>query len=160
MVTPGLLDTNILIDYFNGITEAATEIGYYDDLAISSITWMELMSKFYALTQQGALLKADLEQIEEFLNSFSIIHEDAKIMIEATKVRALSIVTPPKIALPDAIIRATGNVTGRLIITRNTKDFRGAGVRHPYALTPTSPGTPGARYCITDVAPPLTGSTK
>jgi len=53
-------------------------------------------------------------------------------------IRADSIASPPKIALPDAIIKATGVLAGRLIVTRNTKDFpAGPGIRHPYILETT-----------------------
>jgi hypothetical protein len=37
-----LLDTNILIDHFNGIPEALDEIANHENLAISAITWMEV----------------------------------------------------------------------------------------------------------------------
>lgn len=65
---------------------------------------------------------------------FDIIHTDEDIMQEAAAVRGASIRRPPKMALPDAIIRATGNVTKRLLITRNTKDFVGPHIRIPYEL--------------------------
>ena len=38
-----LFDTNILIDYLNGIQPAKTELDRYSDKAISLITWMEVM---------------------------------------------------------------------------------------------------------------------
>lgn len=39
-----LFDTTILIDYLNGISDAAKEIGRYREKAISPITWMEVMA--------------------------------------------------------------------------------------------------------------------
>jgi predicted nucleic acid-binding protein len=62
------------------------------------------------------------------------IHTDDDIMTEAAAVRASSLLHPPKILLPDAIIQATANVTGYLLVTRNKKDFRGANLRYPYEL--------------------------
>ena len=38
-----LLDTNILIDYLRGVGAARTELGRYQDKAISIITWMEVL---------------------------------------------------------------------------------------------------------------------
>ncbi len=38
-----LFDTNILIDYLNGVEQAKTELDRYSDKAISLITWMEVM---------------------------------------------------------------------------------------------------------------------
>ena len=38
-----LMDTNILIDYLNGIDAAREEIGRYETPLISAITWMEVM---------------------------------------------------------------------------------------------------------------------
>jgi hypothetical protein len=47
-----------------------------------------------------------------------------------------SSLTPPKIKLPDCIIRATAESQGRIIVTRNPYDFGGEGpkVRVPYEL--------------------------
>jgi HSP90 family molecular chaperone len=38
-----LFETNILIDYLNGIAAAKTELGRYVDKATSVITWMEIL---------------------------------------------------------------------------------------------------------------------
>jgi len=64
----------------------------------------------------------------------SNIHSTDAIMAEAARLRANSLATPPKIRLPDVIILATANVTGRLLVTRNKWDFRGVNVRLPYDL--------------------------
>jgi hypothetical protein len=65
MVALGLLDTNILIDRFNGIPQASAEISYYDDLGISSVTWMELMTRFFTMTKLGTLPTAEFQQIHQ-----------------------------------------------------------------------------------------------
>jgi predicted nucleic acid-binding protein len=126
-----LFDTNILIDSFNGIQEAFDELDYYPDAAISAITWMEVIA---------GTPPADLPKIRQFLTAtgFAVIQTDEAIMNEAAAIRGASIRIPPKIALPDAIIMATGNVTNRLVITRNKKDFRGLNVRIPYELETTN----------------------
>ena len=38
-----LFDTNILIDYLNGVSCAEEELLLYEDKAISVITWIEVM---------------------------------------------------------------------------------------------------------------------
>lgn len=122
-----LFDTNILVDALKGIQEARQELDYYADPAISVVTWMELIAGVPLLDQQRA--HAFLVKLQ-----FTVIHTNDAIMHEAAAVRGASIRTPPKMALPDAIIRATGNVTSRLIITRNKKDFSGPNIRIPYEL--------------------------
>ncbi|MDQ1919075.1 PIN domain-containing protein [Massilia pseudoviolaceinigra] len=122
-----LFDTNILVDALKGIPEAFRELDYFADPAISAVTWMELIA--------GAPL-SEQPRARAFLVSlrFEVIHTNDAIMHEAASVRGASSRRPPKIALPDAIIKATGNVTQRLIITRNKKDFVGANIRIPYEL--------------------------
>jgi hypothetical protein len=51
--------------------------------------------------------------------------------------------------LPDALILATANITGRWLITRDKKDFRGTKVRTPYELN-----TSGSTVRVVKVAPP------
>lgn len=116
-----LFDTNILIDYLNGIADAATEIGRYRDKAISLVTWMEVMAG--ASVQDEPVIKA-------FLSQFELLAIDAAVATEAVAIRRMR-----RIKLPDAIILATARTTSRILITRNTKDFPpGADidVRMPY----------------------------
>ena len=126
-----LFDTNILIDTLRGIQEAFDELNYYPDAAISSITWMEIMA---------GTPPVDQPKVRHFLDSsgFLVIHTNESIMNEAAALRAASIRLPPKLALPDAIIMATANVSSRLVITRNKKDFKGLNVRIPYELETTT----------------------
>jgi predicted nucleic acid-binding protein len=129
-----LFDSNILIDALNGVSQALTEICYYDDTAISAVAWIEVMSKPMAATGWSKLSPATMQMVHDFLGDFTIMHTDDAIMAEAARIRASSFINPPKIRLPDAVILATANVTGRLLVTRNRKDFRGPNVRFPYEL--------------------------
>jgi predicted nucleic acid-binding protein len=43
MVKPPLFDSNILLDYLNGDEQAKHEFDRINVLAISQITWMEVM---------------------------------------------------------------------------------------------------------------------
>ena len=123
-----LFDTNILIDYLNGIPDAGKEIGRYREKAISLITWMEVMVG--ATAQDETIIKA-------FLSQFELLPIDSTVSAEAVAIRRTR-----RIKLPDAIILATARTTDRLLVTRNTKDFPAgldADVRLPYRL-PQAPG--------------------
>ena len=116
-----LFDTNILIDYLNGVPDAATEIGRYRDKAISLITWMEVMA--------GATAR-DEQIIRTFLSQFELLPIDGAVSTEAVAIRRAR-----KLKLPDAIILATARTAGRLLITRNARDFPAGvdvDVRMPY----------------------------
>lgn len=117
-----LFDTNILIDHLNAVAPARDEIARFENRAISIITWMEVMV--------GA--DADLiEPTSRFLEGFKVITLDDEIAN-----RAVVLGRAHRIKLPDAVIWATAQTSGRLLVTRNTKDFPAGdpGIREPYAL--------------------------
>jgi predicted nucleic acid-binding protein len=117
-----LFDTNILVDYLNAVPEARTELRRYTEKAISIITWMEVLV--------GA--DQNLEAAtRSFLNGFDLVDVDERIAE-----RAVSLRRDHRIKLPDAIIWATAQVRGMLLVTRNTRDFPAddPGVRAPYKL--------------------------
>jgi predicted nucleic acid-binding protein len=117
-----LFDTNILIDYLNGIPAAKKELDLYESHAVSIVTWMEVMSG-------GDAALADVTRA--FLNRFSSIPIGDEIAERAVKLRR-----EHRLKLPDAIILATSLETGLLLVTRNTRDFGGKmpGIRHPYRV--------------------------
>ncbi|MES2295397.1 MAG: type II toxin-antitoxin system VapC family toxin [Pseudomonadota bacterium] len=129
-----LFDTNILIDALKGYRQAIDELAFWDEPAISVITWMEI----YA----GAKT-SEVGRLDHFMSDFGfeIIHTDGDIMREAARVRSESRQIGPKIALPDAIIIATARTRDLPVITRNTKDFRDPKVRIPYELKTSGPAT-------------------
>jgi len=118
-----LLDTNILIDYLNGAPEADAELARYDDKAISIVTWMEVMI--------GAAAEPEQAELRAWLSAFTVIGLDAPVAERAVLLRRQR-----RIRLPDAIIWATAQVHGLLLVSRNTKDFPqdDPGVRMPYRL--------------------------
>jgi predicted nucleic acid-binding protein len=120
-----LFDTNILIDYLNGIPAAKTELDRYtgkDDKAISVITWMEVLVGTTPETEQIT---------RGFLSGFQSLAIDEPVASRSVEIRKSH-----KIKLPDAIVWATAQVHGRILVTRNTKDFAEdePGVRVPYRL--------------------------
>jgi predicted nucleic acid-binding protein len=116
-----LFDTNILIDYLNGVAEAEQEIGRYREKAISLITWMEVMA---------GVTENDEPLVKAFLSQFELLPIDNNVSAEAVNIRRSR-----RIKLPDAIILASARIQNRLLITRNTKNFPAgvdADVRMPY----------------------------
>jgi hypothetical protein len=120
--TPVLFDTNILIDYLRGISQARAECDKYSDRAVSIITWMEVMAGSTAANEADA---------RSCLLNFYTLPLTAEVAERAFLLRRVS-----GIKLPDAIIQATAEGSGRVLITRNTRDFPSGtpGVRIPYTL--------------------------
>ncbi|WP_363184885.1 type II toxin-antitoxin system VapC family toxin [uncultured Thiocystis sp.] len=119
-----LFDTNILIDYLNGIEMARQEIARYEQASISLVTWIEVLVG----------TTADEEPIiRGFLHRFVVLGIDRTVAEQAIALRKAR-----RIKLPDAIVQATAIVEGAVLITRNTKDFPPdtAGIRIPYVLDP------------------------
>ena len=121
MVKP-LFDTNILIDFLNGVEPAMVELANYDDLAISVISWMEVMVGASETAKGGT---------RAFLSGFQLVGLDEPVAEAAVALRQSH-----RIKLPDAIVWASAQVHGRLLVTRNERDFPTAdpGVRMPYRL--------------------------
>lgn len=122
-----LFDTNILIDALNSHEEAFNELSFWPQSSISVITFAEV----YA----GASAKEAIK-VRKFMEhfGFEVIHTDELIMNLATAFRRASVRNRRKIALPDAIILATAQARGLIVVTRNKKDFKGPNVRIPYEL--------------------------
>jgi hypothetical protein len=120
--TPVLFDTNILIDYLRGIPQARAECGRHSDRAVSIISWMEVMAGSTVANEADA---------RSFLLNFYTLPLGADVAERAFILRGGS-----KIKLPDAIIQATAESLGRVLVTRNTRDFPAGtpGVRIPYTL--------------------------
>ena len=119
---PILFDTNILIDYLRGIPQARAECDRQADRAISIVSWMEVMVGSTAANEAETRL---------FLQNFHTLPLDNKVAERAFLVRRTN-----RIKLPDAIIQATAEESGRILITRNTRDFPPGtpGVLIPYTL--------------------------
>jgi predicted nucleic acid-binding protein len=116
-------DSDVLIDYFDGIAASAEELARYDALLLSRISWMEVLV--------GARTNPQREVRENFLRRFKLIELDAAIAR-----RAISLRQEHRLRLPDAIVWASTLVHRILLVTRNTKDFPRdhPGIRIPYAL--------------------------
>ena len=120
-----LFDTNILVDYLNGVERARDEINRHEERSVSIVSWMEVLV--------GAEKEDEEASIRDFLAGFQVLDVDRDTAEEAVRLRR-----GQRIRLPDAIIWATARVAGALLVTRNTKDFPSddPGVRVPYSLAP------------------------
>lgn len=107
-----VFDTNILIDYLNGVQRAATEIERCSSPVISIISWMEVMA--------GVKDSPHEMLTRSFLRKFSTQDITSEVAEEAVSIQA-----GRRIKLPDAIVLATARVHRCSLVTRNTKDFPG-----------------------------------
>lgn len=116
-------DTPVLIDALQGHPEAGAELQRYRQRFISRITWIEVMSKAQP---------DDAQRAEGFLSHFSVVEVSEEIARSAAQLRGQR----PTLSLDNAVILASAQVSGRILITRNTKDFPAAmpGIRVPYTL--------------------------
>ena len=115
-----LFDTNVLIDYLQGVPDAREELARFEDAAISIVTWMEVMVG--ATDDNHAATRA-------FLSGFRVIGLDRD-----QAERAVALRRRHRMKLPDAIIWAAAQGEDRILVTRNTRDFpaEDPGVRVPY----------------------------
>ena len=125
-MTSHAFDSNIVIDALAGFFPARDEIRRALDQGgawVSRMVWVEVLSK-------GA--PRDLLDAEAFLSGFNVDEIDADIALRAAALRR----DRPRLKSPDAIILASATRHGRILITRNTKDFPATmpGVRVPYTF--------------------------
>ena len=87
------------------------------------MAWIEVMSKGNDDLIRDAL---------RFLGRFSIDEIDEETSLRAASLRR----ERPRLKSPDAIILASAQVRGRVLITRNTRDFPAnmPGIRVPYTI--------------------------
>ena len=116
-------DSNILVDALNAVPQARLEISRARRRWISRITWIEVLSG----VPEGAGAATEI-----FLSRFSVREIDEEIARRAAAIRA----ERRSLRLPDALIWASAQVSGRILVTRNTRDFpaRMPGIRVPYTL--------------------------
>lgn len=124
-----LFDTNILIDHFNQHNQATSELTAYSDAIISSLTWIEVACGF------DQTKRIELSRVLSAAK-IRVVHIDDVIMLRAAVLRSIGIANQSKVKLVDCIIRATAEVSRRILVTRNPKDFGGEGpmVHVPYQI--------------------------
>lgn len=118
-----IFDTNVLVDALNGVPAARHELTRIRGRFISRITWIEIMA--------GGM-DSDGRDAAGFLGYFTITEISEEVARRAAAIRA----EHRRIGLSDAIVWASAQVSGRILITRNTRIFpaRLPGIRVPYTL--------------------------
>ena len=121
------LDANILIDTLLEHDPARQELARIASrgarMWVSRVAWIEVLSKGDDAVVRDAL---------RFLAQFGLDEIDDEISFRAAALRR----ERPRLKSPDAIILATAQIRGRVLVTRNTKDFPAEmpGIRVPYTL--------------------------
>ncbi|MFT3989779.1 MAG: type II toxin-antitoxin system VapC family toxin [Luteolibacter sp.] len=108
----GFFDTNILIDFLNGVPEAQIATAPYSRRCISRITWLEVLAEVKDTPGEDIA--------RTFLAQFEILEITADVSEAALTLRRHHM---PKLKLPDAIILASARLSGCRLITRNIRDF-------------------------------------
>lgn len=116
-------DTNIVIDVLHNRPMAWTELRQATRPWISRMTWIEVMS---------GVPDAAASETEEFLRLFAIAEIDEEVARRAAAIRHQR----RSLKSPDAIILASAQMRGSILVTRNTKDFPASmpGIRIPYKI--------------------------
>lgn len=116
-----LFDTAIVVDALIGLPAARAEVARARQRWISRLTWTEVLA--------GA--HGDAERVEEFLDFFHVVELNEEIARRAATLRSQR----PAMALADAVVLASAQVTGRILVTRNSADFPAEmpGIRIPYS---------------------------
>jgi predicted nucleic acid-binding protein len=123
LLVNAVFDTNLLIDLLNGREEANNEVGRYSRLAISRISWIEVLT--------GTRNREDQNRVENLLRYFEMIELDEPVAREAISLRQQH-----RLRLPDAIIWAAARLRDSLFVTRDSTDFPigDPGIRVPYQI--------------------------
>lgn len=120
-------DANIIIDALAGYPPARTEIARAvaggSRAWLSRMAWIEVLSKGEEPVVRHAIA---------FMSHFGLDEIDEEISLRAAALRR----ERPRLKSPDAVILATSQLRGRVLVTRNTKDFPASmpGIRVPYIL--------------------------
>ena len=119
-------DSNIVIDALRGIHQARAEIERARQRGrvwVSRMVWIEVLSK-----GEGE----GLRRARVLLSGFGIDEIDEEIAERASALRR----DRQTLKSPDAVILATALLRGRVLVTRNTRDFPASmpGIRVPYIL--------------------------
>ena len=118
-----VFDTNILVDYLNGVEAAKDELARYSTRLISVITFIEVMV--------GCKDAEEEKAVRGFLATLDVLDVSAEIAEEAVSLRQRF-----RLKIPDAIVYATARTQGCILVSRNTKELKQdwPDVRIPYRV--------------------------
>jgi len=118
-----VFDSDVLIDYLQGVSAAKAELSRYRDPRYSIISFMELLT--------GAVEDHEKRAVEGLLSSMRRIDLNESIARRAVELRK-----ELRLKLPDAVILATAELEGCILVTRNIRDFPtdDPRIRFPYEI--------------------------
>jgi predicted nucleic acid-binding protein len=121
-MTDFCFDTGIIIDTLSGHRLAVAELRRAKRPWISRITWLEVMADVPAVAR---------DETEEFLGHFAIREISPEIARRAATLKA----ERPSLSLPAALVFASAQEHGAILVTRNSTDFPPhiPGIRVPYS---------------------------
>jgi predicted nucleic acid-binding protein len=124
-MSEALFDTGILVDALRGHGPAEAELSACARRFVSRVSWVELMAQ--ALPDDG-------DRIERFLRHFHVIELSDEIARRAALLMSQRRAFP----LASAIILASAQTAGKILVTRNAQIFPAnmLGIRIPYRLDP------------------------
>jgi predicted nucleic acid-binding protein len=118
-----IFDSDVLIDYLQGVRQAREEMARYRQPHYSMISFIELHcgSRDAGETRAVDTLLATLSRVE---------------LSEDVARRAVELRRELRLRLPDAVVLASADVEGCILVTRNTRDFPkdDPRVRFPYTI--------------------------
>ena len=122
-MSEAMFDTGILLDALRGHPAAEAELEGCARRYVSRVTCIELMAQ--ALPDDG-------DRIERFLRHFNIVELSDEIAHRAALLMSQRRAFP----LASAIILATAQLSGRILVTRNSQIFPAnmLGIHIPYKL--------------------------
>jgi len=113
MGTQYLIDSNIIIDFFNGkLPFPGRQLLSRVELVISVITYIELFSS-------NNIAIEEYQQLKRFADMTTVHPVNLSIAAETITIRKKYKIKPP-----DAVIAATAIVHNFTLITRNVSDFK------------------------------------
>ncbi len=118
-----IIDSDVLIDYLQGVPAARDELARYRQPGCSIISFMEILV--------GARSQAERQAAEALLSSLERVE-----LNEAVARRAVELRKSLRLKRPDAIVLASAETAGCILVTRNTRDFpaNDPRVRFPYTV--------------------------
>lgn len=118
-----IIDSDVLIDFLQGLAQAREELALYRQPHYSIISLMELHC--------GARSEAEHMAVDGLLRSLKRVELSEEVARRAADLRMTL-----RLKLPDAVVLASAEVEGCILVTRNTRDFPHGDprVRFPYAL--------------------------
>ena len=122
-MSEAMFDTDILLDALYGHVPAQIELQSCVRRYVSRVSWVDLM---------GQALPDDGDRIERFLRHFNVVELSEEVARRAALLRGQRRQLP----LSSAIILASAQLSGRILVTRNARDFPASmlGIRIPYKL--------------------------